>query len=425
MVEQIAIAAQVHAAGAVEELRMALQLFRLRKLQRQPVHHLALKRRQRIRIRRVDRREAAGAQRVSPALDLDRLSVKVDAMQEPALIHAVFRVTAVELTLQLEHQNRRRLVHAGELHLVILKRLAVVARMELLAGIVAVAGHSQRGERAQGYAVAYLQRFQIAVLDRGHDDLRNARLRQRRRAHPHDVVVAPLHVDLMVVFQSVHDLVGARAAVKHIADDVQAVNRQRLNHAAQGDDHGIRLAGLKDRLHDRLVIPLFIRRAVVEEHFLNQRAHLAGHRLTHMLARVLDRADLAHLNQPVNRQAIPLFIHHALLFEHGQLLVRIVDQGAEHIALMTGQKVTVQIPDFALDDAAGVMQNMQECRMLAVQVGEKMLRALGQMQDRLQMCDLGRSLLYGSVLLAKQLQVSDVLRGKPVFTHDAPPPFPP
>ena len=81
-----------------------------------------------------------------------------------------------------------------------------------------------------------------------------------------------------------------------------------------------------------------------------------------------------------------------------------------------------KVIDLALDNAAGVMQNMQECRMFAMKIRKKMLRSLGQMQNRLKVRHLGRSFLDGSVLFSKQLQITDILRGERFFTHHVPPP---
>ena len=391
---------------------MTLQLFRVRKLEHQAVHHLALQRRERIGIGRVNRREMAAAQRIRLALDVHRAGLEVDAVQQAPSLHVVLGMAREQLALELELQNRRRLVHARQLHLVLVHVLAVVLRAELGARIVGIAAHGQRSERAQRDAVANLERLQIAVLDGGHDHLRDAGLRERCRAHPGDVVVAPLHIDLMIGFQRVHDEVGARAAVEDIADDVQAVDGQRLNDAAERDDHRVGLVGLKDRLHDFLVVAFLVGRIVAEHELLDQRAHLPRHRVAHALAGVLHRAPAADLDQPVDRQPVPLGRDDALLLEQRQLFIRIVDQGGEHVALVRGEDIAVQVVDLLLDDAAGVVQDVQERLMLAVQIREEMLRALGQTKHRAQMRDLRGRLLNCAVLLAQQLEIADILRGK-------------
>ena len=225
-------------------------------------------------------------------------------------------------------------------------------------------------------------------------------------------MVAPLHIHLMIGFQRIHDQIGARAAIKDIADDVQAVDCQRLNHAAERDDHRIGLPCFQDGLHHLAVIAFLIGRTVAEHQFLNQRAHLARHRLAHTLAGVFHRAYAADLDQAIDRQPVPFVRNHALLLEQRQLFVRIIDQRGEHIALMRGEDVAVQVVDLALDHAAGVMQDMQKRLMLAMQVRKEVLRALGQAKHGAQMRHFCRGFLNRAVLLAQQLEIANILRGK-------------
>ena len=154
-------------------------------------------------------------------------------------------------------------------------------------------------------------------------------------------MVAPLHIDLMVVFQRVHNQIGARPAVKDIADNMQPVDGQRLNHAAERDNHRVGLPGFQYGLHHLAVIALLVRRVVAEQHFLHQRAHPSGHRVAHALAGVFHRAHPADLEQPIDRQPIPFRIDNPLLFEQRQLLVRVIDQRGEHVPLVAGQDIAV------------------------------------------------------------------------------------
>ena len=311
------------------------------KFQHHALHHLAFKRRERIWIGGINRRERAASQRIRLSVDLHRPVFKINVVQNPTALHAVFRMAAEQLPFELELQNGGGLVHARQLHLVLVQLLAVVARQKRLARVIRIVGGGQRRQRAQRNAVADLERFQIAVFHGGHDHLRDASLRERRRAHPRDVVVAPLHIDLMVVFQRVHNQIGARPAVKDIADDVQPVDGQRLNHVAERDNHRVGLPGFQYGLHHLAVIAFLVRRVVAEQHFLHQRAHPSGHRVAHALAGVFHRAHPADLEQPIDRQPIPFRIDNPLLFEQRQLLVRVIDQRGEHVPLVAGQDIAV------------------------------------------------------------------------------------
>lgn len=161
---------------------MALKLLGMRKFKHHALHHFALKRREGIRIGGIDRRERAAAQRIGFAVQLDGLVFKINAVQNPAALHVVFRMTAEQLAFQFELQNRGRFVHARQLHLVFVQFLAVVARQKRFARVIRIAGCGQRRQGTQRNAVADFKCFQIAVFHRGHNDLRDAGFGQRRRA---------------------------------------------------------------------------------------------------------------------------------------------------------------------------------------------------------------------------------------------------
>lgn len=64
------------------------------------------------------------------------------------------------------------------------------------------------------------------------------------RAHPKDVVIAPLNVQRMVPHQGIDDFIGMGPAVIDITDDVQVVDGQTLNEGCQGIDELAGTAGL-------------------------------------------------------------------------------------------------------------------------------------------------------------------------------------
>lgn len=109
---------------------------------------------------------------------------------------------------------------------------------------------------------------------------------------------------------------------KDIANDMQPIDSQHLNHAAERNDHRIGLARFQNGLHHLAVIAFFIRRIVAEQHFLHQRAHLARHRVAARVFGCISLSTCGDFQQPVNRQPVPLRVEHPCFFEQRQLLVR-------------------------------------------------------------------------------------------------------
>ena len=81
-------------------------------------------------------------------------------------------------------------------------------------------------------------------------------------------MVAPLHIDVGVGEELVHDELGRRPAVVHVADEVELVDDEVLDERAQGLQEGRALAGGDETFDDRLAIGLPVRRAAPGDEFL-------------------------------------------------------------------------------------------------------------------------------------------------------------
>ncbi len=166
VVQQVAVAAQVHAARREQELDVLLELFGVLERYLEPIHQFALALGQRGWVGRIDRGERVGRERMAHAVDLKRAVAEVDPLQQPAVVHAVLGVAAQQLAFELEHDYRHGLVHAGQLHVVLAGVGAAQALgHELGAGIGRIRAGGKRGQRAQRYAISHFQRVEVAVLE--------------------------------------------------------------------------------------------------------------------------------------------------------------------------------------------------------------------------------------------------------------------
>ena len=98
-------------------------------------------------------------------------------------------------------------------------------RFEKLTRIVSVNFFGEGRQRPQIDAVAHLQHVKIVVADVHAQQIGDTGPVAGRRAHPHDVVVAPLKIHIVIVHEKVQDLIRMRASIKDIADDMQLIDR--------------------------------------------------------------------------------------------------------------------------------------------------------------------------------------------------------
>jgi len=90
-------------------------------------------------------------------------------------------------------------------------------------------------------------------------------------------------------------------------------------------------------------------------------------------------------------------------------LFRIVDQRAKLFLLEVAQRVAEYLVHFALDRTGGIFQHMVESLVLAVDVGQEMLRPFRQVQDGLQVDDFRAGVCHRRKAACQQRQVAQVV----------------
>ena len=287
-------------------------------------------------------------------------------------------------------------------------RVADVARQKPRTGIVAVRFQRELQKRRKRDPVTVLDRVDVAVFQRIDDGGRNERPVARRRAHPQDVVVAPLNVDRVIGKQPVHDDMRAGTAVEDVAHDVQAIDDEPLDEVRKRHDQRIRLFGLDDRADDLVIIADLVLGLDRVQELVDDVGVAFGQRFPDLRPRVFRCGKPADLHHAAKRDLVPFGVHDARALQKVQLLHRVVDQRRKRVALRLGHRVFKQDIDLFADHAGRVLQHMDERLVFAVNVADEMLRALRKTQNRLQIDDLRGDLRDRRVLVRQKLQILHV-----------------
>ncbi len=144
-----------------------------------------------------------------------------------------------------------------------------------------------------------------------------------------------------------------------------------------------------------------------------------GKGLTDFGPGVLRRDDVGQLDEVVEGLVVEGRLVFRGLQELLHLFFRIVDDGGEGVPLIGRQGIGEQGVDLFPDGTGGAVHDVDERLILAVDVRHEMLRGLRQVQDGVEVDDLGGGGLFRRVLFAEQPQVFEFRLGIFfLFTHD-------
>ena len=344
-------------------------------------------------MRRVERGEVSRAHLVCGAVEVEHAPGGINVFQKQPVLHVPVGMAHDDLPLELEENDRDGLLHG---------RHAVVLRVGCL---------REERQLAQAHTIGALEDREALVVDVVANHGRQARGRARGRAHPHDVVVAPLDVDGVVAHEAVADLVGMWSSVKDVAYQVHVVHGQTLDERRKRADEVVCRAGVDDRVDDALVVGKaglsLVGRDMQE--LVDDVGVRYGHGLAHLGAGVRAGEPPRETNEPHERDGVPLAGGRALLAQASELLGGVVDERAE-VGLLACRELEVEDLLHALaDDARAVVEDVLEGLVLAVDVRDKVLGALGQVEDGLKIDDLGERCLCGRELLGEKLEVLELV----------------
>ena len=397
MEEQATVAHLVDRAMVKEELGVAAQAVGVGEGVGEAVHHAALVGRERCGMRGVDGGEVGGRKRPVASVDAHGAGVRVEGAQQAAILHAPVGMAGDGLLHQLEEDDVDGLLDA--MH-------AVLARL------VRVGGVRKQGKLAQRDAVAALQHAERVVVHARAHDLGHADLAAGGGSHPGDVVVAPLHVHVAPGHELVQDAVGTRTTVVHVTHHMKRVDRQALDEVGQRVDEVLGGAGVHHRLHDLLVVGVMGRvdaQANVQQ-LVDDVAVVIGQHLADVAAGVVVRERPREVDEVDEHLVVPLGQQVACLAHEVELLVGVVDEGAEVGLGALVKLVAKERPHALADDAGAVVADVREGLELAVHVAHKVLGAAGEVEDGLEVDDLGVGRARRGKLPREEAQVVQVGR---------------
>ena len=174
-----------------------------------------------------------------------------------------------------------------------------------------------------------------------------------------------------------------------------------------------------DRRDDAVVVRLLILHLLLlVQKLFDDIGVVFGKRPSHLGARILGRDAAVDAHQAVDGRLVPIVEFLFRRFDEGKLLLGIVDERCERFLLLGGEGIFEFFVDLLADGARTVLQDVQEGFVLAVDVGDEVLGALGQVENGRKVDDLHGGVVRRRILQRELLQIAFVLHRIPQNAHD-------
>ena len=163
-------------------------------------------------------------------------------------------------------------------------------------------------------------------------------------------MIAPLQVKGVVPLQPVHDQIRRRSPVIDVSQNVQMIDNQPLDQLRQCNDEILRLPQFHDCVDNCLIVSLLVQHLLLLcDQLLNDICIVLRQHLAHLGARILGRYGFAHLNQPIQRNLIPVLDIVLLPLYQLHLFLRIVNERCKRCLVRRTQRMAEYIINFLSD----------------------------------------------------------------------------
>ena len=224
MIKKIGIGNQIHSAIRKQATHVLLQLLTIHKRIVNLFHKFPFFVGQSIRIGRVYGREVCVTQGIFFAFIHKNSTLKIDLLQQLAVTHPEFRTTVYYFSFQLKLDDRNRLVHLGDQTqslLIVIGVGKIHLRHKDGTRIIGISIHGESCQRKQINSITVFKSTQIAVAHGHTDHVGYATVIAGSGAHPQNIVIAPLNIEIMIIAQGIHNDMRSRSAIVDVAYDMK------------------------------------------------------------------------------------------------------------------------------------------------------------------------------------------------------------
>ncbi len=133
-----------------------------------------------------------------------------------------------------------------------------------VARVIFILLHGKGGQRKHVDTISIFKCVEVVVAKRNANHIGNQCQVSGSGSHPNNIVVSPLDVNRMVIYQTIHYFIGIRPAIKNVTNNMQAVNQQALDKFTDGNDERFCPVDIDNGMENSLEILFFFFTAFIQ-----------------------------------------------------------------------------------------------------------------------------------------------------------------
>ena len=263
----------------------------------------------------------------------------IDLVKKKPVLQFVFRVSHYSLSFNLELAYGYCLVHSC--HKLLVHRIVFVCfyclRPECCTRVIGINLLCHGCQRSQVNSVSHLHHVKVVVFDVYSQHIGNACPASRCRTHPENVVIAPLEINIVIVHEIIHNLVGSSTSVPNVSYYMESVNSQTADNICHLNDEILSFSALNQGVNNLHIVFTHVVLRIGMEQFIDDVCILLGKSLADLGLGVLVGYGSQNLSELNDCSLAPLFEIILALLAAGQLCLCIIYQSSQRIPLLIGK----------------------------------------------------------------------------------------
>ena len=262
MKQKISIIYLIKSTFVQQQPHMILQFFAVSECSFQTFLHIQFSRSKFIRMLPVNRWKFCIKHWIFFSIcQCNRTFFRIDPVQQTSVFHMKFFMSSKQLSLQLKLNDCNCFMHLLSKFFFQCIIIRCSLHFKSSTRIIFIYFHCKCRKRKHINSVSIFQNIQISIADTVTKHRCYTGSLPNCCPHPYYIMISPLDIQRMILYQTIHDKMRARASVKNITQNMQMIYNQSLYQFCKCNDEILCTANFNDRIDNRIIISFFV------EHF--------------------------------------------------------------------------------------------------------------------------------------------------------------